>query len=247
LDTAKDYILAYPSTKKIGTLEVNGGRNIHIIGGHGTSKTGSGGSVLAIKGATGTVHIEGLLIDNSAGGGDFDGIRIAAPNAIVQIQKCRIVGLTGTSGGVHADVVQPYGGYRELRIDRLTGSSNYQGLFLGEHDAPGQFGPMTIQNVNLQSFTGPNTQSLIWMTDSYNNWLMNYSVSFSNVYLQPLSGKSVGRSSVVPNIFALAPYAAVQVGTTVAWPNLLQITGTVYEGVPPGGDFVPAGTVGIGY
>ena len=81
LDPAKDYIVRLPATKKTGGTVLVGGHNVVIVGGAitvpETISTDTERRGIYIKGATGTVHIEGVLIDHS-GGGDFDGIAIAA-------------------------------------------------------------------------------------------------------------------------------------------------------------------------
>src|SRR5690606_40643055 len=86
------------------------------------------------------VHLEGLLIDGDDLG---DGVNIDAPSAVVQLANIHVdeVGFRGADdrdgtgdyadiGDNHPDVVQPYGGFRELRIDGLSAASTYQGLFL---------------------------------------------------------------------------------------------------------------------
>ncbi|MDQ1439744.1 MAG: hypothetical protein QOK43_3373 [Acidimicrobiaceae bacterium] len=140
LNPIQDYIIKLPDEVKKQTF-IKGGHNIVIIGGYisGGSDTPPWGSPehrrLYIADATGTVHIEGVLFDHS-NPGDSDAIEIAAPQATVQIENVRAVDLTGQEQGNHTDVIQVWGGVKELRVDRLTGSSDYQGLTIDPDLAP---------------------------------------------------------------------------------------------------------------
>src|SRR3954464_714371 len=127
LDDARDYILVMPAQKKTGPLYIRGGHNVEVMGGYMSTTTK--GPNINISDDSGTksgriVQIEGVLIDGSSNV-PSDGIKIQAPNTIVQLEKDRIVGLWGTLGGYHADVVQPGGGAKELGIDGFTGASHY--------------------------------------------------------------------------------------------------------------------------
>jgi hypothetical protein len=250
MDPTKDYIIVLPTQKKNGTTRLVGGRNIVIKGGYVTIPSGASASdqkAFRITNATGTVHIEGVLIDSS-GGSESDGVFIDAPEAIVQLQNLRIVGLHGTEATNHSDIVQAHLGHRELRIDRLTGTSNYQGFLFGEHDGPGDFGPIEIRNVDMTAIDAPDSRTLIWMAAENHDWLMNYRISFSNVWLQGLSRNSIFRV-VKPHNADESPWTAVlSNGNQISWPyNPTKIQGFVFVGRPPGGDFVPQGTVGLNY
>ena len=140
LNPARDYIIALPKSGKQDTF-IKGGHNIIISGGHistGADPPPWGSSEhrgIYIADATGIVHIEGVLVDD-ADVGRGNGVAIAAPAATVQIENDRFVNLTGTQDTNHADVVQVWGGVKELRIDHLTGSTNYQGLTINPDLAP---------------------------------------------------------------------------------------------------------------
>lgn len=252
LDRDKDYIIRMPAQKKVGATWLIGGRNIVIVGGHTTIPRGTPPGRandgyrrnIYINDATGTVHIEGLLIDGS-GGGDADGIDIAAPQATVQIQNVRIVGLRGRHAGFHADVVQPWGGVKDLRIDRLTGSSNYQGLQIV---GPGPIGTATVSNVNLFQAAGPYDKGghMIWLAG---HRCASVPITLENVWVKPRRGRWLG-DSVWPQdrrTFARRRSCVGRASRRVAsWPRL-PVTGVVRAGTPRSGDFVPKGSVGIGY
>lgn len=113
----QDYVLRLPDEPLTYGLTVNGGRNIVIIGGEivipwqGENPDIPSRTMLKLKASTGIVHIEGLL-----GRGDdiSEGIQIAAPDAIVQIQNVRIEGIHARDQveftDNHPDIIQTWGG-----------------------------------------------------------------------------------------------------------------------------------------
>jgi hypothetical protein len=252
LDKTKDYIIKMPNGIK-GDTFLNGGRNVVMIGGH--ISTGSESSRaymdspehrgIYITQATGTVHIEGVLIDASRTGAG-DGIAINAPNAIIQIQNTRIVGLIGGSGSNHADVIQAWGGLKELRVDRLTGSTNYQGLHIQPELRPN--GPEIIKNTNVSSHSTTAGNWLVWLTHSDNTCDTAARVELSEVYVTPRPGRTL-RSTVWPSDSQPSACKTVHSAgeTILSFPNLPSVTGVIKKGPPPGGDFVPAGVAGLNY
>ena len=135
LQPGKDYVVKIGDVS--GPVRLVGGRNVVLIGGHITIPwAGADASIssrlgLYLKGQTGTVHVEGLLIDN-AGGDLSEGIQINAPDAVVQIQNVRIDGVHARDevnfSDNHPDLIQPWGGVQALRIDHLSGSDRLPGL-----------------------------------------------------------------------------------------------------------------------
>lgn len=247
LNPSKDYVIRFPRTKKVGYTLIEGGRNIVIIGGHITipSTAGQVRGALYIKGATGTVHIEGLLIDGS-GGRAADGIDIAAPRAVVQLQNIRVVGLHGTYDGHHADIVQPFGGVGELRIDRR---SDYQGLFL-KQEPNGPIGAIDLRRIDLSyPAANPhgNTGSLLWLTHPDLTGCAAPPTRLAAVYVTPRGGQALGDQAIWPNTHNPPTCRAVQQGERLRFPATPAITGEVRLGPPPGGSFVPPGVAGLGY
>ena len=250
LQDDRDYILELPTEKKLGGLIINGGHNVVIKGGHITVPPGGESHeehrALQISNVKGTVHIEGVLIDNSANQGesDFDGVVINAPEATVQLQNMRIVGLTGSHAGFHSDIVQPWGGVKELRIDRMTGTSNYQGFQIPADK--GAIESATLQNINLGYV--PRTEGkngfLLWMTTGAKS-CDSYPITLSNFYLEARPGKDISQSAWPPPGGNLE-CAGVQNGDEVSWPKL-PVKGVVKQGPPASGDFVPDGIAGLNY
>ena len=252
LDPGRDYVLRLPATRKLGGTFVEGGRNVVVRGGRVSLPTGTTRDeerrALYFKNQTGTVHVEGVLIDGS-GGGEGDAIALSAPAAAVQIENVRVDGLLGSDRGAHADVVQPWGGVRELRIDRLTGVSRFQGLVLPPESAP--IGAADIRYANLVAVTPTATALAQPRTGGHMLWLTQpgscagYPVGLDRVYVVPRPGRTIA-TSVWPQVGDGSPCAAVQEGDSVRWPGLA-VRGEVRAGAPAGGDFVPRANVGLGY
>src|SRR3954452_2090831 len=279
LDDSKDYILQMPDQKKTGGLQIRGGRNVEVIGGYMSIATpGTGGAGVAnITIADGpnavdgrVVRIEGVAIDASSGV-ESDGMRIAAPKAVVQVVNDRITGLLGSLGTTHADLIQPWGGVKELEVDGFTGSSHYNPFYLRRENSPlmPPAAKVVMHDVNVFGLSNPagsnppETISAISIgtqppdapsdTDSTVNCEVPTTLELSNFYAQS-AGKRPG-SFIYPRDSMTKAGCPAQVsadGTSVDWPSLRAsiggpVTGVVQVGTPPGGDYVPVGMAGLGY
>jgi hypothetical protein len=240
LDETRDYIVKLPATKKVGGTAIIGGRNVVIVGGHVTvpedAETDWERRAIYIKDNAGTVHIEGVLIDSS-GGSPSDAIAIAAPDSTVQVQNVRVEDLKGDESGWHADIIQPWGGVGELRVDRLTGSSSYQGLFL--RPDLGSIGAIHLSNINLRQ-TPDGAGKLLWFTTGCDT----APSTLSEIYITSDAGNPLA-NLVWPTPWESECPATVT-SEAASWPDL-PIGGRVKSGDPPAGDFVPAGLAGSGY
>jgi hypothetical protein len=241
LDTSKDYVVKLPSGTKKGSTAIIGGRNVLIDGGHIAMPQGSTDitrRAIYLKNVAGTARIEDVFIEGTDGA-YFDAIAIAAPNAVVEVINVRVEDVRGRASGYHGDIIQPFGGVKKLYVDRLTGRSNYQGFYLEE--TGGQIGSVSLNNVNLayDANSYDTTTFLVWWEAC-----STYPVTLRNVYIQPRSGQTVGRSAVYPNTDRPADCRARQSGNDVTWPTIGAINGKVIQGRPSTGDFVPAGSVG---
>jgi hypothetical protein len=251
LSTKRDYIIELPKDRKVGGTWLDGGHNVVVVGGSITipaqTEPGSANDAqrtgIYIKGATGTVHIEGVEIDGEPGA-EFDGIDINAPDATVQLENLRVMGVKGGFSGVHADVVQPWGGVKDLRIDNLTATSNYQGLMLPI--ALGPIGSAELSRIDMVATTEAPIDKgghMLWLTTG-SNTCTAYPVSLSDVYITPRPGEHIGTAVWPASNSALS---CKEDGVGIArWPDL-PVEGAVNEGTPPVGDFVPASTAGRGY
>jgi hypothetical protein len=271
LNDSRDYVLKMPAVKKLGPLYIRGGRNVRIIGGVMSTKVK--GPNIVIMDDSGThvgriVHIEGVVI-NGTSGVPSDGIKIKAPRTIVQLEKDRIIGLWGTLSGYHADVVQPGGGVKLLRIDGFTGSSHYNNFYFRRETNPLEpaIGKVVIRNANMFGYvnrTNPKTtlRGIAIGTQpsppSDTSKLINCTVTnplvLQNFWVTPPTGvrpaqfvyphdRMQGAASWCDSKYASGTH-------TVDWPNLRASRGgKVYGAVHVGKhrDFVPMGSIGFDY
>lgn len=197
LDPARDYVVRMPSTPLIGPggLSISGGHDVVLIGGEiridrdpdetavPTIQQRRG---LILANQTGTVHIEGLKLS----GDDLnEGIDLSEPlGATVQLQNIRVEQLRSRdpvafSDG-HPDVIQSWAGPGRLRIDRLTGLTNYQGIYLAPQEigTPKPLVEVDLRNVNL---IGDATSTyLLWAATPVTPRL-------SDVWIRPRPGRAV--------------------------------------------------------
>jgi hypothetical protein len=250
LQPEQDYRIVLTETVAApGGVSLIGGRDIVLIGGHitipwtGADADGSRRRALLLQHQTGTVHIEGLLIDN-AGGDLSEGIQIDAKRAVVQIQNVRITGIhahdeIGFTDN-HPDLIQPWGGARELLIDHFTGTTDYQGFFLVANY--GELGRVVLRNVNV---TGTATAKyLLWKAPESGP---TFPLEFDNVWFDTTA--TAGRLAIWPDSQSTGPCRVLPAPDrrTVSWLPACNNTGTVQMSPAPDGDFVPAGEVGLGY
>lgn len=150
LEDGQDYVLELPEDGPLvaaGGLSVAGGDDVILLGGEiqvpedleeGLDRRG-----LYLKGQTGTVHVEGLRLSGPLS----EGINLGQPDgATVQLQNIVVEEVTGSRDGHHADLLQTWAGPARLRVDGLTGSSNYQGMFLD----PGEFSDEEPEQFDLR-------------------------------------------------------------------------------------------------
>jgi hypothetical protein len=150
------------------------------------------------------------------------------------------MGLRGSLTHNHADVFQPWGGVREYRIDRLTASTNYQGINL--KPSSNAIGKGTIRNTNIfSSGVTPIDRGgyFFWMNCN------QHPVTLENVHISPRAGRPFGQS-VWPSVTHSSCAATVS-GGEAKWSNSPKTVGTIRQGTPAGGDYVPASTAGTNY
>src|SRR5215212_2707965 len=241
LASGQDARINLPLTTKVGGLWIEGGRNVIVVGGHiqpNPDHSMISGSLgmrgIYVKNNTGVVHIEGVLID-SPDDREYDAMEIDSGDTTLQLQNNRWLKVAGTSLTNHGDVLQPFGtGVREVRIDKLTASSRYQGLQLYDQ----YNGPVTAKRVDLTArpqTSGASGGHMVWVGNDSCGQLSPY--SFSEVYVRPRPDRTLG-DSIWPTSDASTCPAQLLNGFAT-WPLFSAITGGVALGSPPGGDFVP--------
>jgi len=227
-------------------IRFSGGRNWVIRGGEvNNDKLWANlddQSGLQFENATGTAFVVGMYIHGSYG---TDGIRVGAGGSAMTliVQNSRIVERMSGPTIYHADVIQPYGGVKALKVDRMTGSGDYQGQMWKQE--PGTvFGPTDFRHVNYVATT-PEVNSMI-------NFVMSsptQPVTLTEVYNQPDPVFANGDFCKVNWPSALSTCGLDAVGQKyVTWVGAaITVTGRVTQGLPPGGDFAPAGSAGMTY
>ena len=259
LDTSRDYIVALPLGGIHGTVEINGGHNVDLIGGEITVPSSANqvdngaddtDTAIYVRDSTGTVHIEGVLI-RADPHTKFDGIDVNAPHAVVQVENVRMEGVYGSMSSEHADVIQTWGGAQALEVDDLTATGDYQGLTI-EPDV-GTLGSAEIENVDLIDEAPPAILAsttvgggiMVWLTAGTNTCL-SAPVTFNRVYVADLTGRIEPANTVWPSTSSGLACRPVVSGNSVTWPDL-PVDGAVTLGAPPSGPFVPHGVAGSAY
>ena len=288
LDPDINYRISAPQMIR-APLMIRGGGNIVAIGGHiridgpefdppanGTQRRAL---VFRDDGAPDgrVVHFEGWLMD----GEDLaEGINPGmSPNSIFQLQNIRVEQVTVrsaddrdgtgiyTNGGSHPDILQLWSGIKELRVDKFTGRSNYQGLYDRENIEPTVRAERFFRRTNFEGTEvttavvdgGDGTpysnvrffrcdfldQCGQWRLDPGTVWMKGH---------QNSTWDTVWPRATVTDTDSLGTYHRWD-GVTLTdgsgrnfarnWDD--NDWGKVYEGSPPGGDYVLASTVGIGY
>ncbi|QUD88060.1 hypothetical protein [Phenylobacterium montanum] len=245
----RDCRLVWPPGRHVGAVRIFNARNLVSIGGWTSVPQPADHSnappsrILEVSGATGVVHIEGLLGDASAGGMS-DGLDFNAPKAVVQIENVRIDGVFGFYDQFHADCIQPFGGVKALRVDRFTCRTGYQGLSIWPVSTSPAGWSVDLRHVDITAI-GPvihgahNDGGYLYWPCRAADCANVARTSLSEVYLQPRPGMAA--ASTVWTGGLVQPMAGA-IGF-----SRLPIDGHVTIGAPPNGDFVPPGVAGPAY
>ncbi len=291
MEDDQDYVIETPDVIT-GPLVLRGGRDVVWIGGHirmddqGPTASPTQRRALVVQDGEDpsegrVVHLEGLQID----GPDLsEGIDFNAPSAVAQLENIRVEGVhfrseddyagTGDYHSLnHPDVVQTWGSVGELRIDGLTGTSGYQGLFLAA-DMNRPHGPVMLRRIDLTAIAVPSEDGgeetfvghrlFYWRAnasgpiriDNGTVWIDQHPDSRwgpdlgDNVYY-PTSGPSPyaassGKDELGPYV-AWGPEAVLDSGESAVLDAETGAAGRIYGGSPPGGSYVPADVPGLDY
>jgi len=245
MDPAKDYLVNLGHLSACGGLSLEGGHNVVVIGGEvtipGACRDSYDRTAVKVRSNTGTVHLEGILID---GPFTHDGIVTASPQTTLQIENVRIDSVR-TMDSAHPDCVQTQAGLGRLRVDRFTCTTELQGFFLKVEDG-NRVGACDIRNVNITGAPGkhlfvqttpdiPVALANVWLY-SPKPWapfgFLVYPQADGRTYLGGYDRKR--RSVVARNRKRL-------------WFVGSNIHGFIRKGPPPAGDMVPPGVAGTGY
>lgn len=251
----------------------NGGQHVAVIGGEfdftaaATGRTASQMRMIDFLNFTGHVYAEGLLFKGAPHDGSGNSSPVAGAmgdafnfhsvfggansRALITIQNCRAEHLrsdcldqqngTGAyvANEVHSDGVQIYSGGPQfgLRMDKCTfAPAYYQGIF----NQSGQKPPMDLSRINIDGRSGEylagTAVSAYLLSASSNNTAPQH-IHCDEVYLQAPEGKSASQ---------YVSHAAT--GSTIGFnPGRAGRYFTWTDGIPPLGDWCPAGVAGMDY
>lgn len=269
LDDTKDYRIVLPDVPLTHRLDIWGGRNVVIIGGafklKGYSDLDNNKAALVFwhsdkyRPDTRIIHVEGVHFD-MADARDRDALALNDQTAIFQVQNVRFENVNGDHDGLHPDAIENWGGAKELRIYKSTVITDHQGFFLSpiqpSHDRPME--RIDLRKVDFRRNEGeygryPNHKCPIYL------WLVNY---------HPGSCVTYERGAILEEIYAVHPQNCWDFGMNTAVPNTIQpegclasvsadstemywptlpIEGSIRQGTPIDGEFVPAGVAGVDY
>jgi hypothetical protein len=100
-----------------------------------------------------------------------------------------------------------------------------------------------IKNTNITSLSSGGNDYLFWLT--YNLACNSGPITLQNVWGKEPSGTLT--HAAWPDVDQPAACESVWNGSTLSFPQDPQIHGSISDGLPPGGDFVPVGDAGINY
>jgi len=203
---------------------------------------------------TGLIHVEGVLFD---GAYLTEGMQFLAPRAQAVVQNVRMEAMRGglnTDRGLnHADYLQIWGGLGQgrdwgMKICRVTAGPSHVTGFMLKDDTGGTSGAIDVRYVNIELVDKPVDEN----ADNGGGVHSFYTKNIDSVHYEPgtvwADHNSHHRDGSLSE--SAVPYGigdrSDSTGTYTEW-DQSWITGRVYAGAPPGGDYVPAGSVGIGY
>jgi hypothetical protein len=274
LDAGRDYVLELGHRRGPGGLRVQGGRNVVIIGGRVTptlDADAGNGRGLTFFDQTGTVHLEGVAIAGAA-----DGILISAPRATFQVQNVRIdVSAPNHDFSInHPDVIQTWSGPAVIRIDALTGTSDYQGFFWYHARGPSTVPPGRViqRRVNIRTDPRQGRRATLHHVTSHLSPGTYFACSdcwmetgWRGGQRRRLQDSVLGYVDEASGRFSFPPYRLTgarkkrsrgsahpnlgrRTGDRIEWPSVLNLAKERWHwGVPPGGDFVAADVPGTRY
>jgi hypothetical protein len=225
------------------------------------------------KNSPGAVFVEGVWIHNLShigrtcpGGASphtqtcstGDGIDVnTTDNGVIDVntitlENIRVDGISGCSGyGDHSDVFQPYLAPKDtIQIDRMTGVTNCQGFTLDPDLAYTKWhmfpSSITVKDANIDATINP------YRGRAYGqDWWLTHGTSCKSGPLFLINDYSSNpQGHGIPDIIWPDTYdhtcGAQYSHGAFSWRDPL-IKGSIRIATPPGGDFVPSNTVGLGY
>jgi hypothetical protein len=226
---------------------------------------------LYFKNQSGIIHVEGVRFrgdyvnENVKAFSDLNGSPVPQ---MFQIQNCRADATYGTNTsatgtGYHSDFFQPVSGFTvETRVDLCTISTQFQ-AFMAKGDW-GRYLKLTLKRTNIRgnnNLDGTGTQEgllLNYVEGTNSGFAAGWGDGFpwfegpithDNVWVQTHSSRSGGAFiSSLGRLNSHWTQGTDEVGTYALYTlDTSKVSGKVYAGTPPTGDFCPAGVAGMSY
>lgn len=250
------------SSHVTGSVTVNGGQNIVVIGGvinapAGTTQVGTlacmyftpplsnvlTGRVISIEG----VWCKGGGTAVSGTSGESDGFDFRVPEAIVQLQYSRADGLFGWADELHSDCLQPYGGTLKLLVYNFTCHGGYQGLSVKSDTGPNPYVEMHRVNADINfepQTTGAHSNGgfILWIdnavdcSDIVDDIFDTVYIGSNRAEAQTLQGVPITAQSGLVHTNSCTALVGSLTGSVGV--NNTNVTGTITYGMPPAGDYV---------
>ncbi len=186
LSPDRDYIVRMPQALRgSGGLTIEGGHNVVLVGGEivipkiPTPLNGDRTNrAVELKDQTGTIYLEGIRI---TGAGASEGIDLDEPDpqSIVQLENIRIDGIRAYDEQSwtdnHPDLIQTWAGPGRLEVDRLTGFTDYQALYLSPEEHGPNIRSASFYNVDMGGLpvkTSP-VGAMLWKMSKFPTTLKN--------------------------------------------------------------------------
>jgi hypothetical protein len=232
-------------------IHVDNARNVVLIGGE-NKVTGDIGTALRVSGASGMVHIEGYHTYTASGAspGLMDAIAInktppSGHHQRWQIQNCRLGPCLNRGDAGHADGVQCQPGVQveDFYFYNVTIISNLQGTFFRDTETASDF----IKHIYMERVNYRQCFHAFWQTSARELTDLGPDVWTGDIHSQRVFGTNVWPQSDSYGMGTSGRKAVVSSdGSYLTFVNT-GITGRIWKGNPPGGDFAPADKVGANY
>ncbi len=254
LNTGEDALIALPKDKPlaVGGVVIGNGRNVQIIGGQIMGLNPANDSVRAVlrfAGQSGSVYVEGLILDANNQYG-LDGLLVGsvrhAPSRVadVYVQNCLIKGTTSTTKGLHADAFQYYGATHWTRMDRVSVEAQYQGFFL---DPQNDIDGIDLRRVDMKYTDPTQGKGYLFFLRVETNRSRHPAVSLEEIYVdEAINRNPWERLIVYPPINRANGGRMLEPGK-MSFPAFPEVKGSVIKGKPSAGPFVDETKAGLNY
>jgi hypothetical protein len=243
-------------------FNITRGRRVEMVGGRIDYNPGSGSRAVQWYGLSDSGFIEGVyanIIRNPSDAFSMGGGPDLTPD--IYLQNCYATGLTGENAGIHPDILQLGQPVRNVCVDRITGSTNYQGLFFAPQAAVTGDIYVSRCNIYMVDNAAPSSgfSSAYWFSDSEAQWNnTSHQIICDELYVSPGTNRNPrDRVSIYSPQYpdGRGTLGTDAIGEYVWYPNLFPRLRTSFDEPPKfrrwpesgKEDFCPPASVGLNY